>query len=267
MMKWILMFAMAQGLWAQFAPFTPAGMPKLPDGSPNFAAPTPKTPDGKPDFSGVWSPSRNGVMNSQEGQSEPRLPNKGAFWDLNSVIPGGLPYQPWAKELRDKRTANFAKDNPDTACLPLGILQDNTHSFPRRVVQSTTYLAILSERNMAYRQIFIDGRPLPEDPNPAWNGYSTAHWEGDTLVVESSGFRDGLWADYLGSPLTDQMKVTERYRRPNFGTMEVDMTVTDPKAYTKPWTAKLTWQLLTETELLEYVCNENEKDGGHMTGK
>ncbi len=120
---------------------------------------------------------------------------------------------------------------------------------------------------MAYRQIFMDGRPLPEDPNPAWNGYSTARWEGDLLVVESNGFRDGLWADYLGSPLTDQAKFTERFRRPNFGTMEIEVTVNDPKAYTKAWTAKLSWQLVTATELMEYVCLENEKDVSHMKGK
>ncbi len=139
--------------------------------------------------------------------------------------------------------------------------------FPRRVVQSPAYLAILMERNMSFRQIFIDGRPLPEDPNPAWNGYSTARWEGNTLVVQSNGFRDGLWADYLGSPLTDHTKMTERFRRPNFGAMEVEVTVNDPKAYTKPWTVKLTWQLVTGTELMEYVCIENEKDAGHVVGK
>jgi hypothetical protein len=251
--------------------FPTPGVPKLPDGSPNYEAPAPKTFDGKPDFSGVWAPSRRGVMNSQEGQGVPRVPNGGPFWDMNTVVPGGLPYQPWAKELRDKRWADAGKDNPDVGCLPLGILQDLTHQFPRRVVQSPTFIAILTERNMAFRQIFIDGRALPEDPNPAWNGYSTAHWEGDAanleLVVESNGFRDGLWADYLGSPLTDQTKLRERFRRPNFGTIEMAVTVNDPKAYTKPWTVKLTWQLVTATELMEYVCIENEKDLGHMSRK
>jgi len=253
-------------LWAQFAPVTSPGMPRLPDGSPNYAAPAPKTAEGKPDFSGIWAPSRESVMNSKEGQGVPGRPG-GPFWDLNSVVPGGLPYQPWAKELRDKRWVDFGKDNPDVGCYPLGILQDLTHQFPRRVVQSPAYLAILLERNFSFRQIFIDGRPLPEDPNPAWNGYSTAHWEGDVLVVESNGFRDGLWADYLGSPLTDQLKTTERFRRPNFGTMEVEVTVSDLKAYTKPWAVKFTWQLVLQTELMEYVCAENEKDTGHMMGK
>ncbi len=253
-------------LCAQWAQYPAQDVPKLPDGSPNYAAPAPKTAQGKPDFSGVWAPSREAVFNSPEGRGVPRRPS-GPFWDLNSVVPGGLPYQPWAKELRDKRWTDFGKDNPDVGCYPLGILQDLAHMFPRRVVQSPKYLAILMERNMSFRQIFIDGRPLPEDPNPAWNGYSTARWEGDALVVESNGFRDGLWADYFGSPLTDQARITERFRRPNFGSMEVDVTVNDPKAYTKPWTVKLTWELVNGTELMEYVCMENEKDTGHMVGK
>ena len=263
----LAILAAAPGLPAQFASFpAAAGVPKLADGSPNYAAPAPKTADGKPDFSGVWAPSRESVLNSQEGLGGARRP-AGPFWDLNSAVPGGLPYQPWAKEIRDKRWADFGKDNPDAQCLPLGILQNHAHMFPRRLVQSPIILAVLMERNMEHRQIFTDGRSLPKDPNPAWNGYSTARWEGDKLVVESVGFRDGLWADYYGSPLTDQAKLTERFRRPNFGTMEVELTVNDAKAYTRPWTVKLAWQLVTETELMEYVCIENEKDVGHIVGK
>jgi hypothetical protein len=260
----ILMLASVP-IWAQFAPFPSPGVPKLPNGSPNYAAPAPKTAEGKPDFSGIWAPSRQIVLSSREGQGVPGRPS-GPFWDLNALVEGGLPYQPWAKELRDKRWTDYGKDNPDVGCFPLGILQDLTHQFPHRVVQTPTYLAILMERNFSFRQIFIDGRPLPEDPNPAWNGYSTAHWERDALVVESNGFRDGLWADYLGSPLTDQAKITERFRRPTFGSIEVEVTVNDPKAYTKPWTVKLAWQLVLGTELMEYVCIENEKDLGHMKG-
>ena len=253
-------------VWAQWAAYPTPGVPKLPDGSPDYAAPAPKTPDGKPDFSGVWAPSRRSVVNSQEGQGVPGRPT-GPFWDLNAVLPGGLPYQPWAKQLRDKRWTDFGKDNPDVGCYPLGILQDLTHQFPRRILQSSSYVALLMERNFSFRQIFLDGRPLPEDPNPTWNGYSTGHWDGDVMVVESNGLRDGLWADYLGSPLTDQAKITERFHRPDFGTMEVNVTVNDPKAYTKPWTVKLTWQLVTGTELMEYICIENEKDVSHMVGK
>ena len=128
-------------------------------------------------------------------------------------------------------------------------------------------IAILHERNSEYRQIFTDGRPLPVDPNPSFNGYSSAKWDGDTLVVQTDGFRDDLWADYNGSPLTVESKLTERIRRPNFGTIEIEATVDDPKAYTKPWTVNLALSLILDTEMIEYVCQENEKDATHMVGK
>jgi hypothetical protein len=134
-------------------------------------------------------------------------------------------------------------------------------------MQVPGFVAILHERDLEYRQIFTDGRALPEDPQPAWNGYSIGKWDGDTLVVETSGFRDGLWADYSGSPLTGAAHVTERFRRVNFGTMEIEVTVNDPKAYTKPWTVKLTHSIVLNTDLLEYVCLEGEKDSPHMVGK
>jgi hypothetical protein len=253
-------------LCAQWLHYPTQGVPKSPDGSPNYEAPTPKTADGKPDLSGMWAPSRQGVENLNEGL-DGQANARGPFWDLNLSVEGGLPYQPWAKTLRDKRAADFGKDNPDVQCFPLGILQTNTHVFPRRLMQSPNYVALLFERNSEFRQIFLDGRPLPEDPNPAWNGYSTGHWEGDVLVVESIGFRDGLWADYFGSPLTDAARITERFRRLNYGTMKIEITVNDPKAYTRPWTLKLGWQLVVNSDLLEYACIENEKDTKHMVGK
>ena len=260
----VMLMAAAQVLSAQWFHYPTAGVPKKPDGSPNLAAPAPRTAEGKPDLSGIWAPVRRRPLNeSLEGQ----LNATGPFWDFGSVVPGGLPYLPWAKEVRDKRAADQSKDNPDVQCMPLGILQMNTHPFPRRFVQTPGYLAILHERDMEYRQIFTDNRPLPEDPQPSWNGYSTGHWEGDTLVVETIGFRDGLWADYRGSPITSAAKITERFRRPNFGSMEIEMTVDDPKAYSKPWTVKLAMELLLDEDLLEYVCLEGEKDSAHMVGK
>ena len=183
------------------------------------------------------------------------------------MVPGGLPYLPWAAEVRNKRFADHSKDNPDVNCVPLGILQMNTHPFPRRFVQAPGYLAVLHERDMEYRQIFTDGRPLPGDPQPSWNGYSTGKWVGDVLVVETIGFRDGLWADYDGSPLTSAAKITERFHRLDYGSMEIEMTVDDPKAYTKPWTAKVTLALQLDSDLLEYVCLEGERDAAHMVGK
>src|SRR5256885_848755 len=237
-------------------PPTP-GVPRTADGKPNLTAPAPRTPDGKPDLSGTWQPvSRNRGPESLEGQTVRAT----QFWDIGLGLPDGLPYQSWARDLRNSREAQFSAQNPDVACLPLGILQMQTHPFMRRIVQVPGFIAILHERNMEYRQIFTDGRPLPEDPNPSWNGYSTGKWQGGTLVVETIGFRDGLWADYNGSPLTGAAKITERFRRPNFGSLEVQITVDDPKAYTKPWTVTLAQTIVVDNDLLEYVCLENEKD-------
>jgi hypothetical protein len=139
-------------------------------------------------------------------------------------------------------------------------------TFPlfRKMMQVPGLLLILSEHNASYRQIFTDGRPLPADPNPSWNGYSSAKWEGDTLVVQTAGFRDGLWLDTGGSPLTDAAKVTEKFRRVNYGTLEIDLTVDDAKAYTKPWSIKVTQILAPDTELLDYICLENERDVKHL---
>ena len=147
---------------------------------------------------------------------------------------GAPPFQPWAAALAAQRRHDEAKDNPDARCLPLGPLQMLAHPLPKKILQSPGLVVILHERNMEFRQIFTDGRRLPEDPQPSWYGYSSGRWEGDTLIVETIGLRDGLWADFYGSPLTDQARMTERFRRPNYGTLEIQVTIDDPKAYTKP---------------------------------
>ena len=256
--------AAAQLLPAQWFNYPTAEVPRKPDGSPNLSAPAPRAADGKPDLSGIWAPIRRRALDeSLEGQ----VNATGPFWDFGSVIPGGLPYQPWAATLRNQRAADQSKDNPDVKCMPLGILQMNTHPFPRRIVQTPGYIAILHERDLEYRQIFTDGRPLPQDPQPSWNGYSSGKWVGDALVVETIGFRDGLWADYDGSPITTSAKITERFRRVNFGSLELEMTVDDSKAYTKPWTAKIDLAFQLNSDLLEYVCLEGERDSAHMVGK
>jgi len=141
------------------------------------------------------------------------------------------------------------------------------HPYPRKMIQVPGLLLILLERNTEYRQIFTDGRPLPADPQPGYNGYSVGKWDGDTLVVESIGFKDGLWLDISGTPLTDAAKVTERFRRPNFGTLEIAVTVDDPKAYTKPWSIMVNQTIALDTDMLEFVCQENEKDVPHLVGK
>jgi hypothetical protein len=176
-----------------------------------------------------------------------------------------LPYQPWALELVTKRKADNSKDNPDAHCLPMGFMQFHTHPEPRKIVQTPTFMAIIYEANSGLRQIFMDGRSLPgKDAEPWWYGYSVGKWDGDTLVVETSGFLDGQWLDVQGSPLTDQAKVTERIRRPNYGTLEIDVTVDDPKAYTKPWTVRVNQRLLPDSELIEFICED--RDATHYVG-
>jgi hypothetical protein len=152
-------------------------------------------------------------------------------------------------------------------CLPPGIVRLHTHALMRKMIQTPTVLAILNEQSVWYRQIMLDGRPLPVDPVPTWNGYSVGQWEGDTLVVQSNGFRDDLWLDANGSPMTSSARITERFRRPDFGHLEIALTVDDPKAYTRPWTVTLKQTIVADSDLLDYVCQENEKDVPHLIGK
>jgi hypothetical protein len=248
---------------AQWIRYPTAGVPRTRDGKPNLTARTPRTADGKPDLSGVWQNDGYGPANAEGVGPTPRT----VFFELSYGMKGNPPYQPWAAALAAQRKEEQAKDNPDARCLPLGPLQMMAHPLPKKILQSPGLVVILHERNMEFRQIFTDGRRLPEDPQPSWYGYSSGQWEGDTLVVETIGLRDGLWADFFGSPLTDQAKMTERIRRPNYGTLEVQVTIDDPKAYTKPWTVNVNQHFAIDTDLLEYACLENEKDVPHLVGK
>src|SRR6266849_6599922 len=194
----IILAALPVTLSAQWLHYPTLGVPKTPNGSPNLSAPTPRTPDGKPDLSGIWMADTQSAPDVFGGTAQ----RTAQFRDISAGLEGGLPYQPWAAEVRKARAAENSKDNPDVRCLPLGILQMHTHPFPRRIVQLPGYVAILHERDMESRQIFTDGRPVLSGPQqPTWNGYSTGKWDGDALVVETNGFRDGLWADYDGSPM------------------------------------------------------------------
>jgi len=176
-----------------------------------------------------------------------------------------LPIQPWADELVKKRMADNSKDNPDAHCLPMGFMQFHTHPEPRKIVQTSDVIVIIYEANEGLRQIHLDGRPLPgPDAEPWWYGYSVGKWEGDTLVVETRGFRDGGWLDVRGTPLTDAGKVTEKFRRLNYGTLEIEITIDDPKAYTKPWTVKVNQQIMLNTDLIEFICEE--RDATHYVG-
>lgn len=231
-----------------------------------MSAPAPRTPDGKPDFSGIWL-TNNSFCRSQDPESllcGPELPMGREGINMGVSLPGGLPYQPWLAKLVKERTANQAKDDPHVRCLPDTFLR--AYSLPHllKLVQTPGLLVMLDELNAGYRQVFLDGRLLPQDPDPSWQGYSSARWEGDTLVVNSSGFRDDLWIDVNGSMITADALVVERIRRPDYGHLDVAVTVDDPKAYTKPWTVTLHQRLAINTELVDEICIENERSSQRM---
>ena len=262
---------------AQWPDYRGAGTPRTSDGKPNLSGPTPRTPDGKPDLSGVWAymrppgtPAPAPPRAPQPGEKPEIIPlavRQSQFWNLGASFKDGLPFQPWAAELHRERVATNSLDNPDAHCLPLGIMQLHTHGQPRKMVQTPDVTVIIYEANSGLRQIFTDGRTLPKDPQPWWYGYSVGHWEGDTLVVESSGYRDLGWLDVEGSTLTESGKTIERFRRPDFGHLEIEITIDDPKAYTKPWTVTVHQRIMADTELIEFVCAENDRDETHLVGK
>jgi hypothetical protein len=245
---------------AQWPNHPSARLPRTPDGKPNLSAPAPRTADGKVDFSGVWNYA--GVLGFRGGPPPPPpgTPVQATFWNIEAGFKEGLPFQPWARALRQQRMDANSKDNPDAQCLPLGHMQLHTHSQPRKMIQTPDVIVILYEANADVRQIFLDGRERPpSDVQPWWNGYSRGRWEGDTLVVETTNLRDMGWLDVNGAPITAQATITERFRRPNAGTLEIDVTIDDPKAYTKPWTVRVNQRLLPDTELIEFVCLENNQ--------
>jgi hypothetical protein len=226
----------------------------LPDGKPDLSASAPKTADGKPDLSGIWRANSGGYVYNVASDLKPEE------------------IQAWAEALYKERTGNFSQDYPGYHCLAgigpsigLGMLG----AF--KILQTPNTIALLSEGfgggsavgPNAYYQIFLDGRGLPKDPNPTWQGYSVGHWEGDTLVVDSAGFNDHTWLDAGGHPHTEDLHVIQRFRRKDFGHMELKTTFDDPKVYARPWTISVGVNLVPDTELLEFVCNENERDLSH----
>jgi hypothetical protein len=259
--------ALSASLSAQWPELKDPRAPRTPDGKVDLAAPAPRTPDGKPDLSGVYRNVGRPPGQAREAVSLDEKP-LATFANIGAGFKEGLPLRPWAKELLQQRMDNNSKDNPDVWCLPLGNQQFNVHTFPRKVIQNPGVVLILYETHMGIRQIFTDGRPLPNnDPQPWFFGYSVGRWEGDTLVVETTGFKDGGWLDINGSPLTDQGRTIERFRRTNYGTIEIEQTIDDPKAYTRPFTVRLNWQLMPDTEIMEMVCLENNQSIQHLVGK
>jgi hypothetical protein len=199
---------------------------------------------------------------------DPDGPPAAAFFEAGQNIEGGLPYTPWAKELRDQRFAAGARDNPDAQCMPMGFLQFHQQPQPRMIIQTEKMILIEYEANYGIRHIYLDGRELPPqgEPQPWWYGYSVGRWDGDDLIVETNNLRgadedspsDG-WLDVNGSPYSRDAKITEVFRRPTFGHLQIDFTVEDPKSYTRPWTVRVDQRLLPDQELIEFVCNENQQ--------
>lgn len=268
-----IVLALSTSLAAQWPAHPGRNVPLRPDGQVNLDAPAPRGADGKPDFTGVWVNAWfvNGRVQplpvSAAGE-----PPAATFGDVFANFKEPLPLQPWAAQLKAARKEQESKENPDAHCLPMGLMQFHMHPQPRKIIQTPDVLVILYEGNAGIRQIFTDGRRVPtNDPQPWWYGYSVGRWEGDTLVVETAGFRDGGWLDIDGSPLTDAARMTERWRRLNYGTVQIDVTIDDPKAYTRPFSLRVHHRLmvdgLVDADLIEFICQENNQAPRLMVGK
>jgi hypothetical protein len=234
---------------AQWVKQPTAGIPRTPDGRPDLTAPVPKAPDGRPDLTGLW---RLGIEVGYAANITAEL------------SPGDI--QPWAAALSKKRLEDFGKDDPEiTGCIPGGP-RHITRGGLSKIIQTPAIVVILFE-DLSYRQIFLDGRDLPRDPNPNWMGYSVGRWDGDTLVVTTAGFNDRTWLDFAGHPHSEGLRMTERFRRSDFGHMELQVTIEDLAIYARPLTFSAGGSLAVDTELIEYVCLENEKDRVHLVGR
>jgi hypothetical protein len=269
---------------AQWIKYPTSGVPRKADGTVNMSAPAPRLPDGKPDLSGIWTtaePNRRtgnlSAPNQQGGRADPRdareadtpgdprnITASRQMANIGVDIPGGLPYQPWLVPIVKERTDNMAIDDPHIRCYPDNFLRAYGLPHLLKFIHTSNLLVVLNEMNAGYRQVFTDARPLPQDPNPTAQGYSSAKWSGDTLVIDTIGLRDDTWIDWSGSVVTEKAKVREEIRRPDFGHLEIRVTVDDPKAYTKPWTVTLKERIVVDAELIDEICLENEQFVKHL---
>lgn len=246
----VILCGLCAPLSAQWVRVPSANIPRTPDGKPDLSAPAPRA-GGHPDLSGVWNPN-------------PRFLRDIAA-DLKAE---NVPLQPWAKAVFEQRVdGSQAGAEPDANCLPQGVPKIDTAPAPWKVVQTPNLIVVVYEAFNLWRQVFLDGRDFAPDLNPTWMGYSIGKWDGDTLVVESRGFNGKAWLDQLGRPSTDALHVTERFRRKDFGHLDIQVTIDDAKAYTKPWTVTYSATLLPEGELMEFICNENNRDIPHLPAK
>jgi|SRR5579862_5250535 len=258
---------------AQWLHYPTPGTPRARDGSPNLAAKAPRDASGKPDLSGVWQaayadPAENerlfgaGLNDFVVPGDDPRIFSKYFLNILADFKPEDAPIRPEAARLFQKRGN---RESPSTRCVPQGIPRGELDNYlPFKIIQTPKLIAVLYEESNTYRQIYTDGRPLPVDPQPTWMGYSVGHWEGDTLVVDATGFNDQGWLDASGHPQSEEMRIQERFHRRDFGHMDLELTINDPKMYTRPFTVKATEVLIPDSDVLEYACSENEKDRSHL---
>jgi hypothetical protein len=257
-----VLVALSATLSAQWAPHALPGAPQGPDGKVDLTAPAPRTADGKPDLSGIWlNVRRTGQANLEASTALEGRPPLANFGNAGAGFKEGLPFQPWAAQLQKERQSVQSRDNPDALCLPMGLLQFHLQPQPRKIVQTPTQVLILYESNYGVRTIYTDGRSLPPqgEPQPYWYGYSVGRWEGDTLVVQSNNFKGDGWLDVRGSPTTEAAVVTERFRRLNYGQLDIEFTLDDPKAYTRPWTVRIDQRLVADgSEMIEFICHENQ---------
>jgi hypothetical protein len=240
-----IMILMSSPAFAQWTKVPPTAIPRTADGKPNLSAPAPRLPDGTPDFSGIWNTPTGYLRNLAKDLKE------------------DVPFQPWAKALYDERAAGLHwKEEPDANCLPQGVPKVLVAPAPWRLVQTPGVIFFVHEAFNLWWQVFTDGREFAPSPDiaPTWHGYSTGKWDGDTLIVDSRGFNGRVWLDQLGKPSTESLHVTTRFRRKDFGHMDLQITIDDPKAYTKPWSVAVPADLLANTDLMEFICLENEKD-------
>ena len=234
---------------AQWLNYPTPGIPRTPDGKPDLSAPVPRTADGKPDLTGLWRPNAGGYQINITADLAP------------------TDVRPWALALTKQRAQRLYAESPTTLCLPFGPGVGAMAPFLWvKMIPTSRSIVMLYENRTSDREAFMDGRPLPLDPNPTWNGYSVGHWDGDTLVVESAGFNDKTWLDLVGHPHSEALRVTERFTRVDFGHVQLHMTIDDPQAYTRSFTVPVDLQLMPDTELLERVCNENERDVARTAG-
>ena len=239
---------LAVPLSAQWLDFRTPGIPRTADGKPNLTAPAPRTADAKPDLSGIWQPDTNPYR-----------------FDLIEDPNDEHVFRPAAEAVFLQRVKDFRRGDPVTNCLPGGPSDMLGGSY--RIVQSPNVIALLYENQTGrYRQIYMDGRRLPIDPNPTWLGYSVGRWEGDVLVIESAGFNDRSWLDRVGHPHSEKLRVTERVQRVDFGHIRYQITFDDPETLTAPITRSITLTYSADTDMLEAVCNENNRDMPRLVG-